>query len=209
MIFDLPPPTLTSEIVIATGEVSKGSDKSGGRGFLMGRTQAAFGPLLLGVQAQTVNLGDGADAELHAWTGLGGEVAGFELAALARYERFPGTLPGRDNHEWEYEARASREFGRFEAALEVQYSPNPYGSATRSLWAEAEGTVRVTDRLWAVATVGRRERDGDTDYTAWSVGARYRLRQGLELEARWYDNSAGEPGDRARDMTVLRLRASR
>lgn len=202
---DLPPPEWTFEAVVASAEISKGSDKTAGRGFARLRGEAERGALFAGALAQNVRLEDGADAELHLYAGLRREWAGFALEAFARREFYPGTRAGAQSGEWEFGLSAAREVAGAEWTASIEYSPDPLGGASRSVWAEIEVEAPLGGRISAVGALGRRERDGASDYTAWNAGLSYRLTERVAAELRWFDNDAGEPGDRARDLTVVRL----
>lgn len=138
-MFELPPPEWSYEVRLATGEVSKGSDKTDGDPFAQVQAEAAFGSVFVGGLAQNVDLDDGSDAELHLFAGWRGEVSGVEIEASAAREFYPGIRSDvGDQGEWEFALRATREIGPVGVTLTTEYSPDSVGEAGRSLWVEGE-----------------------------------------------------------------------
>ena len=64
-----------------------------------------------------------------------------------------------------------------------------FASSHAFTWYEARLGYRLMPKLRATAAIGRRETEDSIDYTAWNIGATYRLDDNLNLDLRWYDTN--------------------
>ena len=205
-MIDLPPPDPSIEISIASRGYSKGLAQTEGVQ-VVARPELAFGPVSLGAYAKNV---DSSTAEGEAGTsvGLRTSTAGFDLAASATWKMAiepHGTL---NDDALELFGSVGRRFGPVNARLSLTWSPNDLGSTNETLWAEAGLTYTLRPGTALVANIGRRERDGGPDYTAFNVGLTQALPRGFSADVRWYDTNRSGRGDafEGRLVATLRLR---
>ena len=108
--------------------------------------------------------------------------------------RYLDANPGNDDDAWEFTADVSRDLtDRIDARLRFQYSPDSAGGTRSWTWVEARGRVRVHDRVRVSAAVGRREQVNSRDYTAWNIGADFKINDHARLDLRWYDTDVTNP----------------
>lgn len=203
-MFDLPPPDPAIEIHVASRGYSKGLSQTDG-GQLLIRGELASGPFF--TQAQWKNVDNAhANGEAIFLVGVRGRLAGFDLNATAGYKRLTGLHGATDEDTFEFTASASHAFGPIVPRLGLTYSPDDLGGTRRSLYAEAGASVRVAGHTSLFASVGRRERSGGDDYTAFSAGVTQQLGSHVTAELRWNDSAQSARGDAYEGRAVASLR---
>jgi porin-like protein len=205
-MLDLPPPAPSIEFVLAGRGYSKGLAQTDGAQALI-RGEVHWGPLFAAAQWKNVN-SSGADSEAQIQIGVGGEAGGFDLEAAVGYKRLAG-LPAADGEDAvEFTASARSAFGPVEPRLALTFSFDDLGATRRSLYAEAGASLRIAPRTRLSAHVGRRERGGGDDYTAFGAGISQQIGEHITAELRWHDSASSARGDayEGRAVASLRLR---
>jgi hypothetical protein len=202
-MFDLPPPDPQMEIVIANEGVTKGLQESDGPQ-VKGKLALMFGDVIIGTELKNQD-GDAA-LEGKAFIGASKTVAGFRFSGEAAYKTNLDTIdPMGDNEAFEATVGVNRDFGRFGLGLAHTYSPDDLGRTGESHFS----SVSVSYDAGALdfsGEVGRRERDGGLDYTAFNAGASLEVAPNVSLDARYYGTSRSNLGEEFGDRAVFSLR---
>jgi predicted porin len=204
-MLDLPPPDPGIEISIASQGMSKGLRQTDGPQIVV-RPEVAFGPVFVGGFAKNVS-SPNSDAEAAVLIGVRTSAAGFDLTASATYKVAVASVAGFDDEILEVMAAASRRFGPLTPRLSVIWSPDDLGGTGRSTFAEAGASYTFAPGATVSAAVGRREREGGSDYTAFNAGASYTLAEHFTLDLRWYDTDRSGLGEIYRARLVGSVRA--
>jgi hypothetical protein len=191
-MFDLPPPDPGIEIVVASQGMSKGLRQTDGPQLVI-RPELAFGPVFVGASYKNVT-SPTADGEVAASIGLRGRAAHFDLSFSAAYKRNTGAGTQPDRDCFELTGSASRRFGRITPRISFIYSPDDLGGTGASLFAEAGASVSVFAGASLSAAIGRRERAGGAEYTAFNAGAAYAITPNFTAELRYYDTAQSRLG---------------
>lgn len=189
-MFDLPPPVPVIEFNLATTGISKGLAQTDGPQLRV-QGELAFGPIYVGAYAKNVDSST-SDGEAAALVGVRTEAAGLDLRMSAAWKRAIDPVPGSDVNALEVQASASRKMGRVTPRLSLTWSPDDVGGTGRTLFAETGASYRLANAFSASAAVGRRERTGGDDYTAWNAGLAWTPARPLTLDLRYYDTDGGE-----------------
>jgi len=191
-MLDLPPPDPSLEIVIASQGMSKGLRQTEGVQ-AVGRGELGFGRLYLGLLAKNVD-SPVTDAEAHAYAGYRARAAGFDLNASIGYHRQLGAGPAADGTRFEFQASVARPLGPVTPRLSAIFSPDDFGATGRSLYVEGGASVTIFAGASLSASLGRRERVGGPDYTAFNAGASYAVTSWLNADLRYYDTAQSALG---------------
>ncbi|MEA3011629.1 MAG: hypothetical protein QOD42_174 [Sphingomonadales bacterium] len=205
-MFDLPPPAPAIEFVLASRGYSKGLAQTDGAQFLV-RGEVEFGALSVAAQWKNVN-SSGADSEAQIQIGVGGEVGGFDLETAVGYKRLTGLPSSADEDTIEFTGSASRAFGPLTPRIALTFSFDDLGATRQSLYAEAGAALRVAAHTRLLFHVGRRERGGGDDYTAFGAGISQQIGAHVVAELRWHDSARSALGDayESRAVASIRLR---
>jgi hypothetical protein len=205
-MFDLPPPDPSLEIVVASQGISKGIRQSDGVQFVV-RPEMAFGHAYVGLLAKNVT-SPVTDAEGQAFVGYRTRAGAFELNASIGYHRQLGVDGPADDDRFEFLVSAARPIGPVMARLSAIYSPDDFGATRQSLYLEGGASVGVFPDATLSANLGRRERSGAPDYTAFNAGGSYTIRRVVTLDLRYYDTAQSGLGEiyGARVVGSVRLR---
>jgi Bacterial protein of unknown function (Gcw_chp) len=205
-MFDLPPPDPMIEFVLASRGYSKGLAQTDGAQLRV-RGEVEWGALAVAAQWKNVD-SSGANGEAQAQIGIGGDVGGFDLEAAIGYKLLTGLPSSADEDTVEFTASASRAFGPLTPHISLAYSFDDLGDTRESLYAEAGAALRIAPRTRLSAQVGRRERSGGDDYTAFGAGISQQIGEHVTAELRWYDSARSARGDayEARAVAALRVR---
>ncbi len=181
---------------VASEYIGKGLGKSNGEPSVFGSVEASTGQVYASVFASTAEISSGADAETITtigWRPTVGDVK-FDLAVLNR--DLPGSRLGVDENYFEYQADASRAFGRVTTRLRVNYTPDGFAATQEAWWIELQGSMALDAKTKASIAIADRSADGGAEYVAWNVGVKRKLTDQISLDVRWYDtdgHSFGEP----------------
>jgi uncharacterized protein (TIGR02001 family) len=194
------------EVGAATDNRSKDVSKTQTEGHIFGSAtwQSADQRFYAGPSFEGVK-GNGADVEAKFTAGYTPEAFGYEFDFNIAYLNRLDADAGYDEDAWELEANVSRSIGPATGAFQVQYSPDPAGSATSFVWVEAKLGWDFGNSLSGSAAVGRREQNGAPDYTGWNAGVTYGLTEALDLDVRYYDTNAHDQGKQYRDGLVAEI----
>jgi hypothetical protein len=204
-MIDLPPPSPSIEINLATQGMSKGLRQTEGPQILV-RGEVGLGPVFVGAFFKSIT-SPTASGEAAVLTGLRGAVGGFDLSGSVAYKWNTDRQGQPDGDTFEFVATASRRVGPVTPRVSVTYSPDDLGGTRESLYVEAGAGITVLPRLTASAAIGRRERDGGNDYTTFNVGVNYSLVRWLSADLRYYDTGQSDFGETYRPRVVAALRA--
>jgi uncharacterized protein (TIGR02001 family) len=185
----LPPPVPVIEFNLASTGMSKGIAQTKGPQALV-RGELGFGALFVGAYVKNVSSST-TDGEAAALVGVRTKAAGLDLVASAAWKRAVDPAPGSDRNALEVSAAASRKIGRVTPRLSVVWSPDDLGGTRSTVFAEAGASYRFTPTLSASAAVGRRERQGGANYSAWNAGLTWDAWKHLTVDLRYYDTDAG------------------
>ena len=204
-MMDLPPPDPGLEIVIATRGYSKGVAQTDGvQG--VGKFELGFGSVALTAQYKNIT-SPTADGEAAFGAGWKGKAAGFDLGMTASWKRLIGLDGQVDPDCFEFIPTVSRKFGPLTARVSLTYSPNDLGGTRESAWVEAGAAWKLDGKTSLSAAVGRREREGGTDYTAFNAGVTRTLLKGVTADLRYYDSARSDLGENFEGRFVGSLRA--
>ena len=186
-------PDPSIEFVLATRGISKGVAQTDD-GQLLVRGEVGFGDFYVGAYGKNVTSST-ADGEAGATLGLRKSVGGFDLAASATWKRAIDPAPGSDVNAVELASSASRKFGKLTPKLSVVWSPDDVGSTGHTVFAEASASYKFAKAFAFSAAIGRRERSGGLDYTAYNAGIAWTPAKPFTVDLRYYDTNrdAGDP----------------
>lgn len=204
---DLPPPSPSIEFNLSSVGMSKGIAQTKGPQLLV-RGELAFADIYLGAYGKNVSSST-ADGEAAALIGVRTRAAGFDFAASAAWKRAINPVPGSDVNAVEVSGSVARPMGRFTPRLSLVWSPDDVGGTGRTIFAEAGASYVLTKSLVASAALGRRQRIGGLDYTAWNAGVAWAPYKAVTLDLRYYDTDASANPDqpfRARVVAAARVK---
>ena len=189
---DLPPIEPIVEIALASTGMSKGISQTDGLQ-VVPKVALEIGPVQVGAQWKNLT-SPTAEGEAQAFISASRNFGPVELSAGLAYKLQTDAIAGTDNDAVELSFGATRKFGQWSARLNTVYSPDDVGGTRRSLYTEAGLSVDAIKSIRLSATVGRRERQGSPDYTAFSAGATKTLPPGLTLDLRYHDTAQSHLG---------------
>ena len=197
-------PDPSIEFVLATRGISKGIAQTDD-GQLLVRGEVAFGDFFVGAYGKNVTSST-AEGEGGATIGVRKGIGGFDLAASATWKRAIDPAPGSDVNALELATSASRKFGDLTPKVSLVWSPDDVGSTRRTLFAEAGASYRFAKAFAFSAAIGRRERSGGLDYTAYNAGIAWTPAKPVTVDLRYYDTNRNS-GDPYKGRFVLTGRA--
>jgi uncharacterized protein (TIGR02001 family) len=197
-------PDPSIEFVLATRGISKGVAQTDD-GQLLVRGEVGFGDLYVGAYGKNVTSST-AEGEAGATIGLRKEIGRLDLAASATWKRAIDPAPGSDVNALELATSASRKFGKLTPKVSLTWSPDDVGSTRRTLFAEAGASYRFAKAFAFSAAIGRRERSGGLDYTAYNAGIAWTPSKPFTVDLRYYDTNR-DAGDSYKGRFVLTGRA--
>lgn len=199
------PPKPSFEVLLASRGISKGLAQTTGPQFLA-RGELAFGDLYVGSYVKNVD-SSSSNGEAAGLVGIRKKLGGVDFNLSAAWKRAISPAPGSDKDALEVSGSASRKIGRLMPRLSVVWSPDDLGGTRRTVFAEAGASYALAKTLAFSAAVGRRERSGGADYTAWNAGLGWTANKHLIFDARYYDTDGGGAQPyRARGVVSARLK---
>ncbi|MDO1559858.1 TorF family putative porin [Brevundimonas sp. 2R-24] len=170
---------------------SKGASKTGGDPYAYGAVEwaSASDVFYAGAEVSNIESSTGADTEIELAVGYRPEAFGYNWDFNAAHKSYLGARPGQEDQAWEFTSDVSRSIGPASGRLRFQYSPDSAGSTRSWTWVEARAGWKFTPDFRTTAAIGRREQVNGVDYTAWNIGATYRVNDNLDFDVRWYDTS--------------------
>ena len=197
------------EFAAGTDNRSKGTSKSEGDPYGLAAIEWSVSDFYIAAEGESIDHSTGSQFEAEINAGWRPEAAGFEFDFNAAHKWYLDANPGTDDDAWEFTADVSRDLTeRVDARLRFQYSPDSAGGTRSWTWVEARGRVRLTDQVRASAAVGRREQVNSRDYTAWNIGADFRINDWSRLDVRWYDTDVENPSTTYEEALVAVLTVS-
>ena len=203
-MIDIPPPDPGIEISVASRGISKGLAQTDGIQ-IVARPELAFGPVWLGFYAKNVTSST-SEGEAGPSIGLRTRAGGVDLAASATWKMSIEPRGTLNDDALELVGSVCRRFGAANARFSVTWSPNDLGSTDETVWAEAGLGYSLRRSTSLSLNLGRRERDGGPDYTAFNAGVTQTLPQGFSVDLRWYDTNRSGLGDSFEGRLVASLR---
>lgn len=205
-MFDLPPPDPTILIELASTGISKGLAQTRGPQLVV-RPALTFGIFSVEANAKNIENNEDHGAELALSAGVAGKAAGFDLSARGGLKSIHGIAAQSDRRAFEMRLEAVRKFGAVRATATLTYSPDDTGSTRQSTFAEGGLAWDVRKGTRIGARLGRRERGGSPDYTAYNVGITQDIIPQLAADVRLFDTGSSELGYAFRRRLVASLRA--
>ena len=135
------------------------------------------------------------------------KAAGFELSGRGGLKSVHGIAGQADRRAFEARFDVGRKFGAVKATATLTYSPDDTGSTTRSTFVEGGVTWDVRKGTKVGARIGRRERGGGPDYTAYNAGITQDIVKQLAVDLRVYDTGSSDLGYNYKRRLVASLRA--
>lgn len=203
-MIDLPAPDAGIEVSVASRGYSKGLAQTDGIQILA-RPELAVGPVYLGFYAKNVTSST-SDGEAGPSIGVRTRAGGFDLGAAATWKMSIAPVGATNDDAVELVGSVGRRFGPITARLSLTWSPNDLGSTDETAWAEAGLSYSLRRSTSISVNLGRRERDGGPDYTAFNIGVTQSLLPGISGEVRWYDTNRSATGDAFEPRLVAAVR---
>lgn len=198
-------PKPSFDLSVATRGMSKGIAQTTGPQALA-RGELSFGTLYVGAYAKNVD-SPAMKGESAAYLGFRTKAAGFDLNASAAWKREIAPAPHSQRNALEVSGSIARKLGRLTPRLSVVWSPDDLGATTHSTFLEAGAAYSLAKTLAFTAAVGRRQRGGGSDYTAWNAGLAWTPRRNVVLDARYYDTDGTNAQPyRARGVVAAHLK---
>jgi hypothetical protein len=199
------PPKPSLELVGASTGMSKGIAQTEGPQFLA-RGELPFGRIYFGAYAKNVD-SPVSKGEAAALVGIRAASHGFDLNVSAALKRALSPSAASDKNALEVSGSVSRKMGALTPRLSLVWSPDDLGGTRQTTFLEAGASYAMAKKLALSAAVGRRERSGGADYTAWNAGIAWTPGPHLVLDARYYDTDGGDGhAFRARGVVSARLK---
>jgi len=179
----------------ATDNRSKNASKSQGDPFVYGLAEweSADGLFYAGPGFETIK-SNGSELEVDLGFGVRPQALGFDIDLNATHKWQVDADPRTDDDAWEFTANVTRSIGPAEARLQLQHTPDGTGETERWTWVEARLGWEFTGKLSADAAIGYRDQVNNIDYTGWNAGVTYAVNDSLDVDLRWFDTDADEPG---------------
>jgi hypothetical protein len=205
-MLDIPPPDPGIEIVVASRGISKGLAQTDGIQ-VVARPELAFGPVYLGFYAKNVT-SSSSEGEAGPSIGLRRRAGGFDLEASATWKMSIEPRGSANDDALELVGSIGRRFGPANARFSLIWSPDDLGATDQTTYAEAGLGYTLRRATTISANLGRRERDGGPDYTAYNFGVTQTFPRGFSADLRWYDTNRSRLGDpfEGRLVASVRLR---
>jgi hypothetical protein len=124
--------------------------------------------------------------EAGATIGVRTKQSGWNLAGSATLKIATSPAAGSDDKALELAGAVSRKFGRVTPQVAVTWSPDDLGATGRSVFVEASASYSVLSHTAVSAAVGRRDRVGGADYTAFNAGVTQVLSRNFTADLRYY-----------------------
>lgn len=205
-MFDLPPPRPTIQIELASTGISKGLAQTDGPQLVV-RPNLAFGGFSLEASGKNIDSNGDSGIESLFSAGYATKAKGFDLSGRVGLKSIHGVAAQADRRALETRFEAGRKFGAARATMTVIYSPDDTGSTRSALFVEGGLAYEVRKGTRIGARLGRRERSGSPDYTAYNVGVTHDIVPQLAADLRLYDTNAHDRGDAYSRRLVGSLRA--
>ncbi len=193
------------QVGVASEYVGKGLGKSGGEPSVSGSVEIGAGQAYASVFASTAELSQGAHAEIITTIGWRPTVGAVKLDLAVLNRDLPGNRPGVDSNYFEYQADATRAFGRVSTRLRVNYTPDGYAATKEAWWIELQGSMALDAKTRASVALADRSADGGADYLAWNAGVKRKLTDQIALDVRWYDTDSHSFGETYEGRLVAAL----
>lgn len=194
------------ELVVANRGMSKGIAQTEGPQ-LVAKPSVQLGPIQIGGQWKNLS-SPVARGEASLFAGVAPKFAGFQLGISAAYKLQTGVSEPSDDKSWEFSGSVSRKLGRLSLRVAAIYSPDDLGTAKRSLFVDGGPTLELGKSTRLSAAIGRRERVGGDDYTAFNAGVARTMFRGVTLDARLYGTNRDDLGINYKERIVVSARMS-
>jgi hypothetical protein len=203
--FGLPPPVPVVELFVASHGMTQGLSQSNGPQVIP-RAYLRFGDVQIGGFWRNIDspVASGIGVLFGKWSRKRGRTQ-VDVAAL--YRTRTGAQHTTVLHAWEVDATLRRSFGRFGVRLNAEYAPREF-ELGQSLFVEAGPTFQLAKDTSLFANLGRRQRSGAPEYTAFNVGLSHMVGQRLALDGRYFATDRSRLGPRYRGRLVFSARLS-
>jgi uncharacterized protein (TIGR02001 family) len=205
-MFDLPPPDPAFEILVASHGMSKGLGQTDGIQVIP-KAWLQIGDVQAGAQWKNIS-SPSADGEAQVFVGAVRKLGPYQLSAGVAYKFQTGVKGRPDDDCFEFSGGISRKWGKLALKLGAIYSPDDVGSARRSLYVEGGPAFDIGKSTRLSANLGRRQRVGGADYTAWNLGVTRTVARRLAVDLRYHDTNRSHLGSPYRARVVVSGRLS-
>jgi uncharacterized protein (TIGR02001 family) len=204
-VIDLPAPDPHVEITVASTGISKGLAQMDGPQLEV-ISGVSLGSFSINGYAKNIQSSGDNGVEIGASVGFERELGGTELSVNIGYKTL-SAIDTDDPSALEVEAIATRSFGPVSVSATAIYTPDDTGSTDQAVFGEAELTWEVAEKIEVGAALGRRERDGSPDYTAFNVGISHEPLTGVTIDLRYYVTDREDEGEQYQPGLVASARA--
>lgn len=191
MAFDLPPPKPAIELVVANRGMTKGvAQTKGPQG--IAKAFVKFGNVQVGAQWKNVS-SPVTNGEGSIFVGASRKVGTVQLNGTAAWKFHTRVRGEVDSTTLELIGAASRKFGPVTVKATAIYSPDDFGAAGRTLYVEAGPSIALPKGWSLSAGLGRRQRVGAPDYTAFNAGIGKSVAD-VQFDLRYFDTDRSQLG---------------
>jgi len=200
-----PPPIPVIEFSLATRGISKGLAQTTGPQFVA-RGELPAGHFYVAGYWKNVTSAT-SDGEAGAIIGLRTKAHDFSLAASTTLKIAISPAAGSDDTALELSGTISRKMGRVTPQLAVTWSPDDLGTTRRSTFVEASASYALFPHTAISAAIGRRDRLGGANFTAFNAGITQTLSRNFTADLRYYGTGRHDLGDTYQPGLIASLRA--
>ena len=193
------------EFSLASRGISKGLAQTRGPQFVV-RGELANGPIYVDGYWKNVT-STTSTGEAGATVGVRTKAGGFNLTAGATLKIATSPAAGSDDKALELSGAISRKVGRLTPQLAVTWSPDDLGATRRSTFIEASAAYSLLSHTTVSAAIGRRDRVGGPNYTAFNAGITQTLAKNLTADLRYYGTNKHDLGYTYQPGLVASVRA--
>jgi len=201
-----PQPIPTIQIELASTGIYKGLAQTHGPQLVV-RPGLAFGAISIEGNAKNIESGEDDGVEFALSAGVATKAGGFDLSGRGNLKSVHGIAGQADRRAFEMRFDAGRKIGAVRATATLTYSPDDIGSTRESTFLEGALAWDVRKGTRIGTRLGRRERSGAPDYTAYNVGVTQDIIPQLAADVRVYDTGSSDRGYAYKRRIVAPMRA--
>lgn len=200
-------PSVAFNVGVSNDYIFRGVSQTNGDMQVFGGADLSYGSFYAGAWASNVDFNDFTDAEIDVYAGVKPTLGAITLDLGVLYYGYVDAPDNAGYGNWEFKAAASAAAGPATVGVAAFYSPDTFGAADDSLYAEVNASMPITEKLAVGGALGHFAFEGPGDYTTWNLGATYTFLPNLAADLRYFDNDAGEFGKVYNETVVLTLKA--
>lgn len=201
--FGLPPADPGIEFFVASRGMSQGIAQTDGLQ-VRPRLFVAIGNAQIGLQWRNIDSAAANGVGIFS-VKYGRRLGKLQVETTAAYRLRTGARRPARVSAWEFSGAARRSFDGWTARLELQYSPEEFGTG-QSLYAETGVVIDIARSTTLSVNVGRREREKASAYTSVNAGVTTVIGERLSLDARLFGTDRRRLGAPYRTHAVVSAR---